>query len=150
MGYNGAMSDNAEGVAEELPAEPAPLGSAYKVVFLKLDEQGAPALWGARTHTLSSKIYDRRTAIKYATFEAQQLPAGGLAELLIAVINPNGRCIAVIAGVTGKPVRPLIAMRTKRALATLLPGDVRVRRRTSRPATMKASPRKRRTSRPSR
>lgn len=143
MEYNTQMPDN-EGVTEERPAEPAPLGSAYKVVFLKIDEQGAPALWGARMHMLSSKIYDRRTAIKYATFEAQQLPAGGLADLLIAVINPNGRCIAVIAGVTGKPVRPLIAMRTKRALATLLPGDVVVRRRTSRPLSVARPARSRR------
>lgn len=146
------MSDSPEDVAEDVPHdEPSavPSGAMYKVVLLKLDEQGVPSLVGDRVHLLSPKIYDRRTAIKYAVFEAQQLPAGGLAERILAVINPGGRCIAVIAGVTGKPVRPLIAMRTKRALATLMPGDVKVKRRTSRPlmSARPGRPGRRRTSR---
>jgi hypothetical protein len=128
------MSDNDE--AEATPAQDAVhTGQVYKIVFLKLDEQGAPVLWGARSTTLPAKVYDRRTAIKYATYEAQRLSTSSLAELLVAVVSPNGRCIAVLAGGTGKPVRPLVAMRTKRALVTLMPGDVKARRRSSRPVT---------------
>jgi hypothetical protein len=141
------MSDNDE--AEATPAQDAVhTGQVYKIVFLKLDEQGAPVLWGARSTTLPAKVYDRRTAIKYAAFEAQRLSTTSLTERLVAVVSPNGRCIAVLAGGTGKPVRPLIAMRTKRALATLLPSDVKVRRRTSRSLSVSRPARlKRRTSR---
>lgn len=133
-----------ESVATE--PETQPTGeSAFKVILLKLDEQGVPALWGAKRHTLPAKVYDRKTAIKYAVHEAQQLSTASLAELIFAVVSPNGRCVAVLAGGTGKPVRPLIALRTKRALAALLPGDVVVRRRTSRPlsASRPARPRRR-------
>lgn len=126
------MSDNEEVETERAPVEPA--GQAYKIVFLKVDETGAPALLKS-AQVLPAKVYDRRTAIKYATYEAQRLSTSSLAELLVAVVSPNGRCIAVLAGGTGKPVRPLVAMRTKRALVTLMPGDVKARRRTSRPAT---------------
>jgi len=135
------MSDNNEA---ETPATPdgsadssalTNAGPAYKMVFLKLDAEGVPTLWGSRWVSLSAKIYDRRTALKYAAFEAQRVPAGSVAEILIALVNPGGRCIAVLSGGTGKPVRPLIATRTKRALVTLMPGDVVARRRTSRPVT---------------
>ena len=144
------MSDNE---TEAVPIEVAtPVGQAYKIVFLKVDETGAPALLKS-AQVLPAKVYDRRTAIKYAAFEAQQLSTASLTERLVAVVNPNGRCIAVLAGGTGKPVRPLVAMRTKRALATLLPSDVKVRRRTSRPATRsvaKAARKRRMTGRGSR
>jgi hypothetical protein len=139
------MSDNEEVETERAPVEPA--GQAYKIVFLKVDETGAPALLKS-AQVLPAKVYDRRTAIKYAAFEAQRLSTTSLTERLVAVVSPNGRCIAVLAGGTGKPVRPLIAMRTKRALATLLPSDVKVRRRTSRSLSVSRPARlKRRTSR---
>jgi len=147
MEYNGRMVDNNEAETPSAPDESANSGAltvagpAYKMVFLKLDAEGVPTLWGQRWTSLSAKIYDRRTAMKYAVFEAQRVPAGSVAEILVALINPGGRCIAVLSGGTGKPVRPLIALRTKRALPTLMPGDVVARRRTSRPL---AAPRSRR------
>lgn len=150
MGYNGSMSDTADDATVEDQPEPEapPSGAnAYKVILLKLDEQGMPALWGTKRHTLSAKIYDRKTAIKYAVYEAQQQPASSLAEMIFAVVSPAGRCIAVLAGGTGKPVRMLVALRTKRALATLLPADVVVRRRTSRPLRSARPTPRRRTSR---
>ena len=124
------MSPTATETVETEPAAHA--GNAFKVILLKLDEQGVPALWGTKRHTLPAKVYDRKTAIKYAVHEAQQLSTSSLAELIFAVVSPNGRCVAVLAGGTGKSVRPLIALRTKRALAALLPDDVVVRRRMSR------------------
>lgn len=143
------MSDN-----DEVERAPEPAGQSYKIVFLRMNELGVPSIWGGKSgdappHALPAKVYDRKTAIKYATFEAQRLSTASLAELLVAVVSPNGRCIAVLAGGTGKPVRPLIALRTRRALVTLLPGDVKVRRRTSRPhaAVRPGRPGKRRSSR---
>jgi len=143
------MSDNEE---VEVERAPEPAGQAYKIVFLRTDETGTPSIWAGKSgngqpHALPAKIYDRKTAIKYATYEAQRLSTTSLIELLVAVVSPNGRCIAVLAGGTGKPVRPLTALRTKRALATLLPGDVKARRRTSRPVTKRIVRPKRRTSR---
>lgn len=145
------MSDtHEEAVPAETKAEPeaaAPEGPAYKVLVLKIDEEGATSVW-IRPHVLSAKIYDRRTALRYAAHEAQKFAESPL-DLVVAVLNPNGRCISVL-GRTGKPVRPIVAMRIRRALLTLMPGDVKVRRRTSRPigrSVTKASPRKRRTSR---
>jgi hypothetical protein len=131
------MSDSEAVPQDEVVVAPA--GQAFKVVYLKLDEQGVPAFWGGRWTTLSTKIYDRKTALKFATHEAQRLPSNSVAEMLIALISPSGRCIAVLAGGTGKAVRPLVALRTKRALVTLMPDDVKVRRRTSRPATASRS-----------
>jgi hypothetical protein len=128
------MTENAAATEDHPEPAPSPGEHAFKVVPLKLDEQGMPALWGKR-HTLSAKVYDRKTAIKYAIHEAQQVSSASLAELLFAVVSPNGRCVAVLAGGTGKPVRPLIALRTKRVLVALMPDEVKVRRRTSRPLT---------------
>ena len=132
----------------------APVEQVFRIVYLKLDDQGVPMLTSSvGKQVLPAKIYDRKTALKFATYEAQRLPTNSVTELLLAVISPMGRCIAVLAGGTGKPVRPLVAMRTKRALATLLPGDMKVRRRTSRPATRsvaKAARKRRMTGRGSR
>jgi hypothetical protein len=130
----------------EVPASEAAAGPSYKVLFLKIDEAGAASLW-LKPHVLSAKIYDRRTAFKYAAHEAQKFAESSI-ELVVAVINPMGRCIAVL-GQTGRPVRPGVAMRVRKALATLMPSEIRVRRRTSRPigrSVAKAAARKRRTS----
>jgi len=118
----------------------APVEQVFRIVYLKLDDQGVPMLTSSvGKQLLPAKIYDRKTALKLAAYEAQRLPTNSVTELLLAVISPMGRCIAVLAGGTGKPVRPLVALRTKRALATLMPDDVKVRRRTSRPVTASRS-----------
>lgn len=121
-----------------------PEGQVYKVVFLRVDDTGAASLW-AKPHVLSAKVYDRRTALKYAAYEAQKF-GDSLLDLLIAVVSPVGRCVAVL-GKSGKPVRPIVSLRVKRSLASLLPGDVKPRRRTSRPVGRQKPTRKRRTSR---
>jgi hypothetical protein len=145
------MYDNHEEAGSvETKVEPeasVPAGSAYRVLFLKIDEEGTPRLW-VKPHVLSAKIYDRRTALKYAAFEAQKF-AESPTDMVVAVLSPNGRCISVL-GRTGKPVRPVVAMRIRRALVTLVPNDVKVKRRTSRPlgrSVTRAAVRKRRTSR---
>lgn len=145
------MSDTHEEAAPvETKTEPeasAPAGLAYKVLILKINEEGVASLW-VRPHVLSSKVYDRRTALKYAAHEAQKF-AESTVDMMVAVVNPNGRCISVL-GRTGKPVRPTIAMRVRKTLATLMPDDVKPRRRTSRPlgrSVARAAVRKRRTSR---
>lgn len=139
------MSDTADDVVEEQP-EPQPSAtSAYKVISLKLDEKGVPALWGKR-HTLSAKIYDKKTALRFAINEAQQVPSDSVVDTLFALVSPAGRCTAVLVGGSGKPARGIVALRTKRALMQLAPQDVVVRRRTSRPLTS-TRPAKRRTSR---
>lgn len=145
------MSDNQEeAVPVETKAEPeaaASTGLAYKVLVLKIDEEGAASLW-LKPHVLPAKIYDRRTALRYAAHEAQKFSESPI-DLVVAVLNPNGRCISVV-GRTGKPVRPIVAMRIRRALTTLMPNDVKPRRRTSRPlgrSVARAAVRKRRTSR---
>ena len=135
------MTDNV--TSEDQTPNPVVIGNAYKVVFLKVDEHGSFSLVG-RAHVLSTKVYDRRTALRYAAFEASA------PDVLVALISPVGRCIVVLAGGTWKPVKPTVSLRTKRALKTLMPEDVKVRRRTSRPsasAVAKASLRRRRTSR---
>lgn len=135
------MTDNV--TSEDQTPNPVVIGNAYKVVFLKVDEHGSFSLVG-RAHVLSTKVYDRRTALRYAAFEASA------PDVLVALISPVGRCIVVLAGGTRKPVKPTVSLRAKRALKTLMPEDVKVRRRTSRPsasAVAKASLRRRRTSR---
>jgi hypothetical protein len=122
-------------IEENDTSEPEPqpsIGSVFKVIYLKLDEQGVPALSGKPTE-LSSKVYDKKTAQKFAAHAAQQLPSNSITETLVALVSPAGRCIEVLAGGTGRAVRPLVALRTKRALATLMPNEVVARRRTSRP-----------------
>lgn len=131
-------------------SEPKPTtGSVYRVVYLKLDGQGVPTL-GEKPVELSAKVYDKKTAQKYAAHAAQQLPSNSISETLVALVSPAGRCIEVLAGGTGRPVRALVAMRTKRVLATLMPNEVVARRRTSRPLVgvrPSARPGRRRTSR---
>jgi len=145
------MSDtHEETVAAVEKTKSEPQGPAYQIVFLKVDEMGAASLW-LKPHTLSAKVYDRRTAIKYAAYEIQKFSEGYI-DPVVAVINPAGRCVAVL-GRAGKPVRPVVSLRVKKALTTLMPDVVKPRRRTSRPlgrSAAKASTKKRRTSRPSR
>lgn len=114
------------------PELPQPADAAYKVVYLKLDGQGVPAIADEPTR-LPAKVYDKRTALKYAVHLAQQIPANSITERFVALVSPAGRCMEVLAGGTGRPVRPLVALRTKRALASLMPNEVVTRRRTSRP-----------------
>jgi hypothetical protein len=137
------MSDS----ADEIPVEETapPTEQAFKVISLRLDEKGVPALWGKR-HTLSAKIYDKKTALRYAVHEAQQVPSDSVVDTLFTLVSPTGRCTAVLVGGSGKAARGIVALRTKRALVQLAPQDVVVRRRTSRPL-LGVRPARRRTSR---
>jgi len=132
---------------EDLSPPPANTGDAYRLVFLKIDSEGVISISGS-VRSLTTKIYDRRTAIRFAAHEIQEAPVG-VAEQIVAVVGPNGRALAVLAA-SGKPVRAALALRTKRALSGLLPNDIQPRRRTSRTPVdrlSKGSEAKRRTSR---
>lgn len=137
------MSDSVDEVSAEETAPP--VEQAFKVIPLRLDDQGVAALAGNR-HVLSAKIYDKKTAMRFAVHEAQKVPAHSLVDMLFAVVSPTGRCIAVLMGTSGKMVQGTKLLRTKRTLMQLAPNDVVARRRTSRPL-LSTRPARRRTSR---
>lgn len=140
------MSENELVAAEPAPSEPAlviPRGEqGFRVVELRTDVQGIAH--ATERHFLPAKVYQRSTAIKWAAYGAKDFPS----DVLIVVVDPSGRGVAVLQGGTGKPAKPLVSLRAKRAVAEILPGAKR-RRRTSRPAS-KLSQGRRRVSKPAR
>jgi hypothetical protein len=138
-------------VGEPAPPPPPPSveGNAFAVLALRVDVVDGKhsfSLMRLPAH-LPMRIYDRRTAIRYGTVEAEKLTV--VADTVVAVVSPVGRVIAVLVGGSGKPARPTIAMAVKRALPGLVRGVVG-RRRSSRPlgrSVTRAAGRKRRTSR---
>lgn len=142
------MEENELAVAEDASTHAAPIEiprgeSGFKVVELRTDVQGIPHL--TERHFLPAKVYQRSTAVRWAAYEAKRFSP----EVLIVVVDPSGRGVAVLHGGTGKPAKPIVSLRAKRAVAELLPGAKR-RRRTSRPATRRSVVKKRMVSRPSR
>jgi hypothetical protein len=133
----------AESTDQSAPSLSIPRGErGFRVVELRTDVQGIAHV--AERHFLPEKVYQRSTAIKWTAYEAKRFSP----EVLIVVVDPGGRGVAVLHGGTGKPAKPLVSLRAKRAVAEILPGAKR-RRRTSRPAS-KATPTRRKTSKPAR
>ena len=141
--------DENETAEVELPPDPPPAPPAvrattepgYRVVELRTDVEGRSH--AVEKHFLPQKVYQRSTAVRWTAYEAKHLDP----TLLLVLIDPSGRGVAVLHGGSGRPTKPLVALRAKRAVAELLPG-VRRKRRTSRPALAKAV--RRRTSKPAR
>lgn len=148
MGADEEHSDEETETTEREP-EPAPQPAerAFVVIPLSLGATGELSFKMQR-HVLPTKVYDRSTAMKYAAHEARRWPGDSPTEMLYALINPSGRCVGVLAGGTGKAVRPIVALRVRKALVANVPELVKMRRRTSRvPSRSVARVGRRRTSR---
>jgi len=135
------MSDSTDSVETEAETEPtpperpavavaAPAVPAWQVWHLIVNADTGELTVKGEPAQLNIKVYDRGTAVRFAAFEARKSP--GPPESRFVVTSPVGRCIAVLAGGTGKPVKSTVAFRTKRALAGVLPTRVVRTRRTSR------------------
>lgn len=101
---------------------------SYRVAELGLDASGHPR--ATVKWTLPSRVYDRRTALKFAAYEARKLPRDGDGVLLI--IDPGDRFIEVLAMGSGRRVSCHVATRASRMAGELL-GLRKPRRRTTRP-----------------
>jgi len=133
-----------EQMPEVAKAEPDPIlhhkEPGFLVVELRTDVNGVSH--ATPRHFLPAKVYQRSTAIKWTAYEAKKYHP----DLLLVVVGPGGRGIAVVHGSTGKPAKPLVSLRAKRAVVEALPGPKR-QRRTSRPASARPVSRKRMVSR---
>lgn len=137
-------ADVVEEVVEAVGPAPEPVlqhkEPGFLVVELRTDVHGVSH--ATPRHFLPAKVYQRSTAIKWAAYEAKKYHP----DLLLVVVAPGGRGIAVVHGSTGKPAKPLVSLRAKRAVTESLPGSKR-QRRTSRPVSKRHEARKRLVSR---
>ena len=105
--------------------------AGYRLVTVRLDADGRVV--GQVAQFLTRRVYSRLVVLRLAKYEACKLPHD---DAVMSVVDPAGRCIAVLAGGTGRAVPRSVAMRTKRLLTEVsgLPERRRTsRRRTSRP-----------------
>jgi hypothetical protein len=111
-----------EPAAEPAAAGPSPAASdepsepGYRLVELHLDLDGGVRAQ-ERQH-LTAKVYSRGTALRLAAYLAKKVEKGSS---VFVVVGPTGRGIAVLAGGSGRPVSPAVALRAKRKVAELMP-----------------------------
>lgn len=119
-----------------LPAPPIVLPPAssgddpgFRIVALTVGLAGSVRARVA--YQLNAKVYNRTTAMRFASAEAKGLSAD---EAVYVVCSPTGRALGVFAAGTGRPVTGAAGRRAKRMVADLLPDMARTprRRRTSR------------------
>ena len=137
------MSDNEE---SQPSAEPAPSLDAgdgveaaarrepgYRVVELRFGADGG--VRAATRHFLTEKVYSRSVAIRYATHEAKRSSG----DELWVLVNPSGRVILAVHAGSARPVRTVTMLQVRRTIRAMLPDGGARKRRTSRPASPRAT-----------
>jgi len=113
-------------------SHPAPVDRSYRVVIVQAADGGTYKI--DHRSWLSTRVYDRRVAIRYAAFEAKQM-VDSSSRPMLALIDPAGRMLGMFHAGSGRPAAAHVVRVVRKLLreSTGRPTAVR-KKKTSRQA----------------